>query len=89
MLLVMLRHSDTFIFYALFQAVSSDSDSNDPEGEKCAICLKKFRKQQIGNPSNCEHNFCVSCLEEWSKVTCQRRAPFLHQLGLCVRVHVA
>lgn len=49
------------------QAVSSDSDSNDPEGEKCAICLKKFRKQRIGNPSNCEHNFCVTCLQEWSK----------------------
>ncbi|XP_065202419.1 PHD and RING finger domain-containing protein 1-like isoform X2 [Planococcus citri] len=46
---------------------TSDSDSSDSDGEKCAICLKKFRNQLIGNPSNCEHNFCAPCLKKWSE----------------------
>jgi hypothetical protein len=50
------------------EQISSDSDESDSDGEKCAICLKKFRTQQIGTPSNCDHRFCRKCLEEWSKV---------------------
>lgn len=55
-------------FLSAVKQVSSDSDDNDIDGEKCAICLKQFRTQQVGSPSNCDHCFCRNCLEEWSKV---------------------
>lgn len=56
---------------------SSDSDSSEADGEKCAICLKKFKKQRIGNPSKCDHSFCLHCLQEWSKVRLIQKLIFL------------
>ncbi|XP_030767637.1 PHD and RING finger domain-containing protein 1 isoform X2 [Sitophilus oryzae] len=44
-----------------------DSDSSDGQSEKCPICLLSFRLQEIGIPENCEHNFCLECIQEWSK----------------------
>lgn len=46
---------------------NANSDSSDDQSEKCPICLLPFRKQQVGNPSECDHCFCLECLMEWSK----------------------
>ncbi|XP_066248476.1 PHD and RING finger domain-containing protein 1 isoform X1 [Euwallacea similis] len=44
-----------------------DSDSSEGNSEKCPICLISFRLQEVGIPENCEHKFCLECIEEWSK----------------------
>ncbi|KAF7278248.1 hypothetical protein GWI33_008604 [Rhynchophorus ferrugineus] len=46
---------------------SIDSDSSDGQSEKCPICLISFRLQEVGLPENCEHTFCLECIQEWSK----------------------
>ncbi|XP_060525173.1 PHD and RING finger domain-containing protein 1 isoform X2 [Cylas formicarius] len=46
---------------------SLDSDSSDGQSEKCPICLISFRNQEVGVPENCEHMFCLECIQEWSK----------------------
>lgn len=57
----------------------SESDSSADLSEKCPICLYSFREQEIGTPNNCQHSFCVPCIDEWSKnvQTCPiDRTPF-------------
>lgn len=49
------------------QESASDSEAEGKESEKCPICLIKFRKQAVGNPSICDHCFCLECILEWSK----------------------
>ncbi|KAL1506450.1 hypothetical protein ABEB36_005815 [Hypothenemus hampei] len=44
-----------------------ESDSSDGQSEKCPICLASFRGQEIGVPENCDHKFCLDCIQEWSK----------------------
>lgn len=60
--------------------VQSDAgSSSDDATEKCPICLHSFRDQEIGMPNVCEHNYCVPCIDEWSKnvQTCPiDRKPF-------------
>ena len=48
---------------------SSNSTTNNSKAvERCPICLNKFKDQDIAIPSSCNHEFCLECLEEWSKV---------------------
>ena len=42
--------------------------SDDSEEEPCAICLGHMRGD-IGSPEGCDHNFCLECILEWSKVS--------------------
>lgn len=43
------------------------NSSDDEEAERCPICLLRFKQQEIGTPESCDHNFCVDCIQEWSK----------------------
>lgn len=45
----------------------SDSSSNAPGAETCAICLGRMRGE-VGSPDSCEHIFCLICILEWAKV---------------------
>lgn len=44
------------------------NDSDNEQSEKCAICLSKFKGQDIATPETCDHMFCLECLQEWAKV---------------------
>lgn len=46
----------------------SDDDSDSSKKERCPICLNKFKEQDIAIPNSCSHEFCLECLEEWSRV---------------------
>lgn len=46
--------------------ISSESSENS---ERCAICLSRFKEQDTGQPSSCEHIYCLECIDEWSKVS--------------------
>ncbi|KAJ8976329.1 hypothetical protein NQ317_010096 [Molorchus minor] len=52
---------------AIAPEASTDSDSSDGQSEKCPICLRTFRLQEIGTPETCDHMFCLECIQEWSK----------------------
>lgn len=45
---------------------NSDSDSSNGETD-CPICLLSFKKQELGTPESCDHTFCLTCIEQWSK----------------------
>lgn len=45
----------------------SDSSSGDETCEKCAICLRLIKSQEVGSPEGCDHIFCAVCVIEWSK----------------------
>lgn len=45
----------------------SDSSTSSNGREKCPICLLSFGRQEVGKPENCDHKFCATCIEEWSK----------------------
>jgi len=45
---------------------SSDNGDSDEELGECAICLGWVRNP-IGNPSTCDHLFCLDCILEWAK----------------------
>lgn len=63
--------------YALKQKEKEAADGKKPEdGDKksedephlqCAICLNDLTTQEIGKPENCDHAFCLTCINEWSK----------------------
>ena len=44
------------------------SDSDGETGDRCPICLNRFREQDLGTPEACDHAFCLECILEWSKV---------------------
>lgn len=46
---------------------STSSDSGDDQAEKCPICLKTFKNQEVGSPESCDHSFCIDCIQEWAK----------------------
>ena len=50
---------------SLEASVLSESDG---ESEKCPICLARIADQDIGTPESCDHDFCLECIVEWSKV---------------------
>ena len=37
--------------------------------EQCPICLSLMKHQLLARPVECKHNFCLECIEEWSKVS--------------------
>ncbi|XP_030765010.1 PHD and RING finger domain-containing protein 1-like [Sitophilus oryzae] len=46
---------------------SSDSDTENTN--KCPVCLKALHNQVLAVPDTCSHHiFCLSCLEEWTKI---------------------
>lgn len=49
------------------QIDDSDSTSGDETCDKCAICLRLIKKQEVGSPEGCDHVFCAVCIIEWSK----------------------
>jgi hypothetical protein len=71
------------------QAVPHKSDgSNDEQPAECYICLEEFITQEVGTPDVCNHSFCVTCLQGWSKRanTCpidRQEFNFIH-----VRIHL-
>jgi PHD and RING finger domain-containing protein 1 len=42
-------------------------DSNNDEGLSCFLCLTNFIAQQVGTTDVCNHSFCLTCLQNWSK----------------------
>ena len=46
----------------------SDDDSGDEDAERCAVCLSRFKGQDVGTPESCDHVFCLECIQEWSRV---------------------
>ncbi|XP_050312938.1 PHD and RING finger domain-containing protein 1-like [Anthonomus grandis grandis] len=49
------------------KGAESDSSDSDGQSDKCPICLLSFKLQEVGVPENCEHTFCLECIQEWSK----------------------
>ncbi|XP_052270447.1 protein SCAF11-like [Dreissena polymorpha] len=47
-------------------AVLEASDT-DEEGERCPICLNRFKGQDVGTPESCDHVFCLECIQLWAK----------------------
>lgn len=47
--------------------LSDSSSSGDETCEKCAICLRLIKSQEVGSPEGCDHLFCAVCITEWSK----------------------
>jgi len=45
---------------------SRTSDDADPE---CPICLVTLLDQAVGTPESCDHSFCLTCIQEWAKVS--------------------
>jgi PHD and RING finger domain-containing protein 1 len=37
--------------------------------ERCPICLSFMKNQLLARPIECKHEFCLECIEEWSKKT--------------------
>lgn len=50
-------------------SADSDSSSEVPGAETCAICLGRMRGE-VGSPESCDHTFCLICILEWAKVGC-------------------
>jgi PHD and RING finger domain-containing protein 1 len=61
-----------------------NAKSSSDEAEKCPICLNAFTTQEIGLPDCCNHAFCCTCLEEWSKRV--NTCPM--DRGLFIAIHV-
>lgn len=49
--------------------LSDSSSSGDETCEKCAICLRLIKSQEVGSPEGCDHLFCAVCIIEWSKTS--------------------
>lgn len=48
---------------------SGREEDGDDEENLCPICLGGFEDQMVGIPENCGHIFCITCIQEWSKVS--------------------
>lgn len=46
---------------------NADDNSSNDGSEKCPICLFSFLEQEIGRPAICDHKFCATCIDEWSR----------------------
>jgi hypothetical protein len=46
---------------------SSVDSSSDGDSVNCPDCLDTFTTQEVATPDVCNHTFCASCLQEWSK----------------------
>jgi len=45
---------------------SEGDDSLNGALDKCSICLRIFRQQEIGTPNTCEHCFYLNCILDWA-----------------------
>jgi hypothetical protein len=43
-------------------------NSSDGDSLMCPVCLKPFTTQKTGTPDTCNHTFCATSLEEWTKI---------------------
>ena len=64
------------------QPMDQESDSDGEDLPVCPICLDKLRNQDIGAPESCDHQFCLECIIEWSRV----RLSSYFYLRLCQKV---
>lgn len=51
------------------KTINEHKSSKLKEKEKvvCAICLDIIKEENICNPSNCNHEFCFTCLLKWDE----------------------
>lgn len=55
--------------------LNNNSDEESETGvttkkhERCPICLSFMINQLLARPIECKHEFCLDCIEEWSKKT--------------------
>ncbi|XP_033826004.1 PHD and RING finger domain-containing protein 1-like [Periophthalmus magnuspinnatus] len=42
-------------------------EDTEVSSEKCYICLGPFEEQAVGSLENCQHEFCLECIVQWSK----------------------
>ncbi len=42
---------------------------HNKNNELCPICLSSILNQTLARPVQCEHYFCLECIQEWSKVS--------------------
>jgi PHD and RING finger domain-containing protein 1 len=52
----------------ILPAADMSDSSSDGDSQNCPICLLTFGVQEVGTPDNCDHFFCIECLEEWSAI---------------------
>jgi hypothetical protein len=52
-----------------------NAKSSSDEAEECLICLNIFTTQEVGIPNCCNHTFCCTCIQEWSKALCSVTNP--------------
>lgn len=48
---------------------SSISSNQNKNSELCPICLSSILNQTLARPAQCQHYFCLECIQEWSKVS--------------------
>lgn len=66
--------SFTFALFFRDDKMSGSDEPDDQEEVNCPICLVAFAGQDIGTPESCDHEFCLTCIQEWAKVN---KKPFL------------
>ena len=42
--------------------------ADEVEEANCPVCLLPLRTSDVGTPECCDHDFCLRCILEWSKV---------------------
>jgi hypothetical protein len=47
---------------------TSVDNSSDGDSLMCPVCFNILTTQKIGTPDTCDHTFCVTCLEKWTKI---------------------
>lgn len=60
--------------------IKIESDTSIKPHEQCPICLSLMKSQLLARPIDCKHNFCLECIEEWSRVS---KACFFVCLIIC------
>jgi hypothetical protein len=43
------------------------NDQQLSERTTCPICFEEFMTQDVGTTDTCNHSYCLSCLQEWTK----------------------
>ena len=70
----------TSVLSTLSYFSDSECETSDSDGAaNCPICLLSFTNQDIGTPESCDHEFCLKCIVEWSKVS--YRPTSVHKLS--------
>jgi hypothetical protein len=66
----------------------NNNERSSTKSPFCSVCLAKFTTQEIGTTDTCNHNFCATCLQDWSKYV--RTCPLDRQAfnSILVRQHL-